>query len=305
MSWAAHQFEIYAVQAHLPRKMRGQVSFWAIYLGDLTPDFLSKFWVYGITIGGSHYGAAEPHRWHRGWPGLGITHTLFAGVLFTTALWPWRRNRGFCVGYLLGYAAHVLTDINDSVGTMLLFPLTPINWTVQTWAYAATVAGGKYLDAAAYYSSLGLAMDLLWLSIVLCSWRVLTRDYWTTYVVPADPGVWSWFARFLPERGLLALYRGTFFYGVCRMVAWTTWTHLIASPEISGVLRRGYPFDPSWTGPWWIGVQSLPHVNPWIVPPVAIALLAGVYWAVNRVWEPMGRAQDRRRHRQRRRPLTV
>ena len=80
MSWAAHQFEVYAVHAHLPKKMRGKVSFWGIWLGDFTPDFLSKFWVYGITIGGTHYGASNPQRWHRGWPGMGITHTLFLGV---------------------------------------------------------------------------------------------------------------------------------------------------------------------------------------------------------------------------------
>ena len=80
MSWAAHQFEIYAVQAHLPKKMRGKVSFFGIFLGDFTPDFLSKFWVYGITIGGHHYGAESPHQWHRGWPGMGFTHTLFLGV---------------------------------------------------------------------------------------------------------------------------------------------------------------------------------------------------------------------------------
>ena len=89
MSWAAHQFEVYAIQAHLPKKMIGKVSFWGIFLGDFTPDFLSKFWVYGITIGGTHYGADEPHRWHRGWPGMGLTHTLFLGVLVAGGFWLW------------------------------------------------------------------------------------------------------------------------------------------------------------------------------------------------------------------------
>lgn len=51
MSWGAHQFEIYAVQVHLPRTMRGPVSFLGVWPGDFTPGFLSKFWVYGITIG--------------------------------------------------------------------------------------------------------------------------------------------------------------------------------------------------------------------------------------------------------------
>ena len=250
MSWAAHQFEVYAVQAHLPKKMRGKVSFFGIFLGDFTPDFLSKFWVYGITINGKHYGAEVPHQWHRGWPGMGVTHTLFMGIVLTGAFWLWKRNRAFAIGYLLGFAAHVLTDVNDSVGTILLFPLSTLNWTVQTWAYAATIEGGKYLDAAAYYSSLGLVMDLFWLVVVLVSWRCLTRDYWRTQVVVADPRVWAWFGKWLPERGLLALYRATFFYGVCRMISWSVWARLFAYPQgIPGVAGRGYPMDLSWTGP--------------------------------------------------------
>ena len=52
---------------------------------------------------------------------------------------------------------------------------------------AATVRVGKYLDAASYYSSLGLAMDVFWLVVVLVSWRCLTREFWRTKVVPGDP----------------------------------------------------------------------------------------------------------------------
>lgn len=125
-----------------------------------SPISCQSFGWYGITIGGRHYGSAIPQQWHRGWPGMGFTHTLFAGILLTVAFWILKRNRGFAVGFLLGYAAHALTDVNDSVGTMLLFPAWTTNWTLQTWAYAATIDGGKYLDAAAYYSSLGLVMDL-------------------------------------------------------------------------------------------------------------------------------------------------
>jgi membrane-bound metal-dependent hydrolase YbcI (DUF457 family) len=293
VSWAAHQFEIYAVQAHLPKKMRGKVSFFGIFLGDFTPDFIAKFWVYGITINGVHYGAKVPQRWHRGWPGVGFSHTLFFGILIAGILWLWKRNRALTVGYILGFAAHVLTDVNDSVGTMVLFPFTTLNWSLKTWAYAATIGGGKYLDGAAYYSSLGLAMDVFWLVVVLVSWRCLTREYWRTEVVPADPYAWAWLGKHLPERGLVALYRATFFYGVARMVAWSTWAHLIARPVINGVQHHGYPYDLSWTGPWWIPARSLPHVNIWLVLPTALALLGLVYWTVNRLWDPMGRNQRR------------
>jgi membrane-bound metal-dependent hydrolase YbcI (DUF457 family) len=299
MSWAAHQFEVYAVQAHLPAKMKGKVSFWAIFLGDFTPDFLSKFWVYGVTINGTHYGAEVPQQWHRGWPGMGFTHTLFTGIVLSTVFWLWKRNRAFTVGYLLGYAAHALTDVCDSVGTMLVFPFSTLNWSVRTWAYAATESGGKYLDAAAYYSSLGLVMDLIWLAIVLASWRVLTREHWRREIVPADAHVWSWLSRWLPERGLLALYRATFFYGVCRLIGWSLWAHVIARPEIDGQTRTGYPFDLSWTGPYWIEARTLPSVTPFIVAPVTVALLFALYWVVSKLWEPMGRAQEARRVRQR------
>lgn len=287
MSWAAHQFEIYAVQAHLPKKMQGRVSWFAIFLGDFTPDFAAKFWVYGITIGGVHYGARVPHQWHRGWPGMGFTHTLALGVVMSLLIWAWKRNRAWTIGYLLGFAAHALTDVNDSVGTMLLFPFSTLNWSLHTWAYAATVSGGKYLDAAAYYSSLGLVMDLFWLGVVLASWRVLTREYWRTNVVPADPYAWSWLGARFDERVLLAIYRSVFFYGVCRMAAWNLWAHVLARPVIDGVVHRGYPFDFSWTGPYWIEARHLPQVPVWVVPPVTLALLFGVYWVAGRLWDRM------------------
>ncbi|MEM8747233.1 MAG: metal-dependent hydrolase [Actinomycetota bacterium] len=298
MSWAAHQFEIYAVQSHLPKKMIGKVSFWGIFLGDFTPDFLSKFWVYGFTINGVRYGSDIPHQWHRGFPGMGFTHTMFFGALLTLAIWSWRKNRAFTIGYLLGYAAHALTDINDSVGTMLLFPLTTLNFTSETWAYAATIEGGKYLDAAAYYSSLGLVMDLFWLVVVLVGWRVLTREHWRTRVVPPDARIWALFGRVLPERGLLALYRATFFYGLCRLISWSAWARLFADMEDYGVydvVARGFPMDLSWTGPYWLEARSLPHVNPWLAYPAALALLAVVYVVAIRLWEPMGRADAERR----------
>jgi len=134
---------------------------------------------------------------------------------------------------------------------------------------------------------------------VLCSWRVLTREYWRTNVVPADARTWAWLGRWLPERGLVALYQATFFYGVCRLVSWTTWAHVVAEPVIDGVKRRGYPFDLSWTGPWWLEARSLPHANPWIVLPVTLALLVFVYWLVIRWWERMGAVEESTKARRR------
>ncbi len=166
MSWAAHQFETYAIQAHLPKRWAGRISYLALVAGDQTPDFVAKFWVYGFDIGGRHYGASEPYKFHRGWPGAGFSHSLGFAVLVAGLIYLFTKSRGWSAGVLLGMAAHSITDINDTVGTMLAFPFSTENFSIGTWAYAAT-PGGKYLDARAYYSSFGFVMDALWL--VICS----------------------------------------------------------------------------------------------------------------------------------------
>ena len=65
-SGATLKLALNEVRAKRPAEVRTAVSF---RTGDFTPDFLAKFWVYGITIKGVHYGAARPYEWHRGWPG--------------------------------------------------------------------------------------------------------------------------------------------------------------------------------------------------------------------------------------------
>ena len=132
-------------------------------------------------------------------------------------------------------------------------------------------------------------MDAFWLVVVLCSWRVLTRQFWRTKSVPADPHVWSWLGQFFAERGLLAIYRSVFFYGVCRMIAWSTWAHVVARPTIDGVVHHGYPIDFSWTGPWWVTRVTLPHASPWVVLPVVALLLYSVYWTASLLWDRMER----------------
>ena len=86
-----------------------------------------------------------------------------------------------------------------------------------------------------------------------------------------------------------------FFYGICRLISWSIWARVVAEPVIDGVKRRGFPMDLSWTGPWWLDARSLPHVNPWIALPMALFLLVAVYWAVIKLWEPMGRAEAARK----------
>jgi len=237
MSWAAHELETYVIQRHV----RAPISYLGVLAGTFLPDVATKLWVYGFSVGGHSIGASDPARLHRGWPGLGFTHSLTFGLL-VSALVAWRaRNRSWALGILIGHSAHVLTDVNDSVGTMLFFPFSTVHFSTGMWAYAATE--GRHGDAAAYYSSLGGVWDVLWLGIVLLSWRVLSADYFRTNVAPVDPA-WGWLKRklVLPDVVVQALYRCYFLYGASRIAAWTIWAHAVDER----------PFDLSWGGPWFV-----------------------------------------------------
>ena len=61
----------------------------------------------------------------------------------------------------------------------------------------------------------------------------------------------------------------------------------MARPTIDGVVHHGYPWDLSWTGPWWVQHVTLPQVTPWIVLPAALFLLGAVYFVANALWDRM------------------
>lgn len=270
MSWAAHQFEYYAVQGHLPARWRGKISFLAIVAGDLTCDFVGKLWSYGVDVGGRHLGPEDPEVWHRGWPGLGFSHSLLWGFLLAGLVYVCSRSRPWTLGILSGVTIHVVTDIGDSIGTMLLFPFSTEHFTIGAWSYGVT-PGGRNLDAGAYYSSLGFVTDVLWLLLALTNWRCLTTAYWRREIVPADPGAWRWLGRWMPERALVTLYRSWFIYGVCRLVAWTFWAHVIEHHE----------WDLSWGGPAWLPKLEMDHPAPWVAAVVALLCLAFVALVVD------------------------
>lgn len=267
MSWAAHELESYFIQKHT--KIR--VSYLAILLGCLLPDLMTKLPVYGLHVGPLQWGAQHhPWQYHRGWPGVGFTHSLFFGFL-VAGIVLWRtHNRAWFLGLLLGQAAHVLTDIFDSVGTMVFFPFTTQHYTIGMWAYAAQQ--GRYGDAAAYYSSLGGVWDFFWLCMALSGWRVFSRDYFFSTVVPADPA-WAWLRRkfALTDRAMLALYRAYFVYGGCRIFAWFTWARLV----------KKAPLDWSWGGPFWVNKAQIPGeaLSTYVVNTVvgAVGLIAASY----------------------------
>jgi membrane-bound metal-dependent hydrolase YbcI (DUF457 family) len=271
MSWAAHQFEGYVLQKHFGARYR--VSYLAIVVGDAAPDFFAKLWVYGLTIHGHHYGAKDPAVFHRGWPGAGFTHSLAFGALLGLGVWLLFRPRywalPWALGIVIGQWAHAITDINDTKGTMLLFPFTTHNFSIGTWAYAAQT--GKYEDAAAYFSSPGFLMDVLWLAIVIVFARkVLTRAYFDTVVRPADPGVWRFFGRRLPDAALVAAYRAMFVYGVCRLVAWTVYAHA----------EQHFHWDLSWSGPSWVRAVPMSRQSwSWVAIGLAgVATMLVLFW---------------------------
>ena len=77
VSWAAHDLEPYAFQRHLNLK----VAFVPLLIGSYAPDLMSKWFVYGIHLGPWELKASNPAQFHRGWPGVGFTHSLTFGVV--------------------------------------------------------------------------------------------------------------------------------------------------------------------------------------------------------------------------------
>jgi membrane-bound metal-dependent hydrolase YbcI (DUF457 family) len=244
MSWAAHDLEPYVIQKHLGRR----VAIVPLLLGSYAPDLASKWFVYGINLFGLELQADNPAQFHRGWPGVGFTHSLAFGVFLAAVVLAISRNRIWAVSILIGQWAHALTDIGDTVGTMLLFPFSTHLFAVGAWAYAGQT--GRLTDAGAYFSGLGFVWDGVFVVWGLLSWKVLTRTYFRETIVAADP-FWRWAGRYLPEVALLALYRASFFYGICRWVAWLVWAHVV----------RSFSFDLSWGGPHWVDAVHASELN--------------------------------------------
>jgi hypothetical protein len=234
MSWAAHDLEPYAIQRHLNLKL----AFVPLLIGSYAPDMMTKWFVYGITVFGIHLKADDPVQFHRGWPGFGFTHSLLFGVAVGLLIWKVFGSKLWGISFLIGQWAHSITDVGDTVGTLLFFPWT-VHVHLDAWAYAGQT--GRMTDAAAYFSGLGGMWDLVWIVYGLFAWRVLTHEYFFKFVAPADR-FWGWAGTLLPGLVLLTLYRTAFFYGTSRWIAWSIWAHVV----------HDYPYDLTWGGPHWV-----------------------------------------------------
>jgi len=264
MSWAAHDLEPYSIQRHLGIR----VAFIPLLIGSYSPDILTKWFVYGINVFGVGLKADQPQDFHRGWPGIGFTHSLFFGIAIALIIYAVSHSRIWAISFMIGQWAHALTDTGDTMGTMLFFPLSLDRVSLGAWQYAGQT--GRYVDAAAYYSGLGWVWDGVWVVVALFSWRVITRDYFYNVVAAAD-GTWGWLLRRIPEEVVISLYRASYFYGITRWVAWLIWAHVI----------HDYSFDLSWGGPDWV-VEHMKTLNYLFGPggcPICSAPGGGCGWA--------------------------
>ena len=107
MSWAAHDLEPYAFQKHFGKR----VAFIPLLIGSYSPDIMTKWFVYGVDIIGLGLKADNPQQFHRGWPGVGFTHSLFYGILLALLIYLVSRNRIWAYSFLIGHWAHRDFDI--------------------------------------------------------------------------------------------------------------------------------------------------------------------------------------------------
>jgi len=233
LSWCAHDLEAYPLLRHSSLK----IAFVPLLIGSYAPDMVTKWFAYGVHVGPFALKAHDPTTFQRGWPGFGPTHSLMFGVVVCLFFWKVLGSKNWGIAFLIGQWAHALTDTTDTVGTMLLFPWTH-HFHLGAWQFSTY--RGRMMDAGAYFSSLGCMWDAVWLVYGFLAWRVLTKGYFEQHVFPSD-ALWAKANRFLPMAVLLVLYRGAFFYGTSRWVAWTIWAHVI----------HHFPYDLSWGGPHW------------------------------------------------------
>jgi membrane-bound metal-dependent hydrolase YbcI (DUF457 family) len=264
MSWAAHDLEPYVIQKHMGKR----VAFVPLLIGSYSPDVLSKWFVYGVGLAGVELKADNPAQFHRGWPGVGFTHSLTFGVLVGLLLYAIFRNKVVAYSFVIGQWAHAFTDTGDTVGTMLFFPFTDHLFSVGAWAYAGQT--GRYVDAGAYFSGLGFVWDGVFVVWAILSWRVITRAYFMETIVAADP-FWRWAGRYVSESVLIVLYRASYFYGIARWTAWLIWAHVV----------RSFAFDLRWGGPRWVPRVFAEDLNAAPVPgrPAIYAFVGAIAWA--------------------------
>lgn len=216
MSWAAHDLEPYLLRA----KLGAAISVPFCLLGSYSPDLFTKWAVYGLDFTGDKKVVDDPVQLHRGWPGVGFTHSILFPAVIAGIIYLLSRQKIWAVSFLIGGLAHVFSDTLDSVGVMLFFPLTDWHLHFDVWQYVGQV--GRRGDAIAYYTSLGGAWDLFWAGWLALRWRMLTTAHFERVIAPTDP-FWPWLRRKAGLTVSLTIYRASAFFGFVSIVAWMLW----------------------------------------------------------------------------------
>jgi hypothetical protein len=242
MSWAAHDLEPYLLRVKLGAKL----SMPFCLFGSYSPDVFTKWLVYGWGFTNHHRIVNDPIQFHRGWPGVGFTHSPAYGCLVAGIIYAASKNRMWALSYLLGAIAHDASDTLDSVGVMMLFPLSTWHLHLNLWEYVGEV--GRAHDAVAYYTSLGGVWDAFWVVWLLRHWRTLTAIHFREHIFPTDP-FWPKLQRRVGATLTITFYRGSAFFGVTSVIGWYIWALAV---------NRFHPhLDWSPGGPGWA-----PRVGP-------------------------------------------
>ena len=243
MSWAAHDLEPYLIKA----KLGAAISVPFCLLGSYSPDLFTKWAVYGLDFSGNAKIVDDPVQLHRGFPGVGFTHSLLFALVVTGLIMWWSKHKIWAVSFLIGAVAHILSDTLDSVGVMLFWPLTDWHLHFDAWQYVGEA--GRRKDAIAYYTSFGGVWDIFWAGWLALRWRVLTTAYFDAEVAPKDP-LWPILRRKLGRNVSLTVYRASAFFGFVSIVAWMAWALFVNDFEPR--------LDWSWGGPQWAPRQGPP-----------------------------------------------
>ncbi len=216
MSWAAHDIEPYLMKA----KLGIAISLPFALLGSYSPDILTKWMVYGLDFSGHAHLVKDPVQLHRGWPGVGFTHSLAFGAVIAGIIYLLSKQKLWALSFMLGNWAHVLSDTLDSVGVMIFFPFSTWHLHFGAWEYVGQL--GRQRDAVAYYTSLGGVWDLFWVALLLLSWRTLTTKHFRDNIFTRDP-FWPWLQRKTNEAVCLTVYRASAFFGIASVIGWYIW----------------------------------------------------------------------------------
>jgi membrane-bound metal-dependent hydrolase YbcI (DUF457 family) len=216
VSWAAHDLEPYLFRA----KLGGVISLPLCLLGSYSPDIMTKWAVYGLGFSKHEALVSDPVQLHRGFPGVGFTHSLAFGMALAGLVFLLSRTWTWAFSFLLGAWAHVFSDTLDSVGVMLFFPFSTWHLHFGVWEYVGEA--GRKADAIAYYTSLGGVWDLLWAAWLALHWRMFTASHFHGEIVPRD-SFWLWLRTKVSDPVMLTVYRASAFFGVASILGWYVW----------------------------------------------------------------------------------